>query len=152
MATNSANTNDYLLVRKDEMKNFMERCMLAVGTKPAHAESLADCLISGDYRGHFSHGLNRLDMYVRDIKSGTTNSADEPIIKKESPATALVDGNNLLGPVVGNFCMSLAIKKAKEIGIGLVVANRSNHYGIAGYYSMQALKENLIGMSNKKFS
>lgn len=50
-------------------------------------------------------------MYVRDVKSGTTNSTDEPLIVKESLATALVDGNNLLGPVVGNFCMSLAIKK-----------------------------------------
>ena len=43
--------------------------------------------------------------------------------------------------------MSLAIDKAKEIGIGLVVAKRSTHYGIAGFYSLQALKENMLGMS-----
>ena len=48
------------------------------------------------------------------------------------------------GPAVGKFCMSLAIKKAKEVGIGIVVAKRSNHYGIAGYYSMQDMRENLI--------
>ncbi len=35
-------------------------------------------------------------MYVRDIKAGTTNSVEEPKVVKESPATALVDGNNLL--------------------------------------------------------
>lgn len=35
-------------------------------------------------------------MYVRDVKAGTTNSSDEPEILKESPATALVNGNNLL--------------------------------------------------------
>jgi LDH2 family malate/lactate/ureidoglycolate dehydrogenase len=86
-------------------------------------------------------------MYVRDVKAGTTNSTDEPRIVKDSVATALVDGNNTLGPVVGNFCMHLAIKKAKEAGIGMVVANRSNHYGIAAYYSMQALNEKLIGLS-----
>ena len=33
-----------------------------------------------------------------------------------------MDGNNLLGPVVGNFCIDLAIRKAKEAGIGWVVA------------------------------
>lgn len=75
---------------------------------------------------------------------GNTNSNLEPLVVKESPATAYVDGNNLLGPVVGTFCMQLAIKKAKEVGIGMVVANRSNHYGIAGYYSLQALDEKLI--------
>ena len=147
MSTTTAKQDDYFLVRKDDMENFMQRCMLAAGAKQSHAESLASCLIAGDYRGHFSHGLNRLDMYVRDVKAGTTSSTEEPVVIKDSGATALVDGNNLLGPVVGNFCMSLAMKKAKELGIGMVVANRSNHYGIAGYYSMQALKENLIGIS-----
>jgi len=87
--------------------------------------------------------LNK-DMYVRDVQAGSVNKDDEPFILKESGATAYVDGNNLLGPVVGNFCMALAIKKAKEIGIGMVVAKRSNHYGIAGYYSMQASEQDLI--------
>lgn len=45
-----------------------------------------------------------------------------PKILKEHAASAWVDGNNLLGPVVGNFCMDLAIKKAKETGVGWVVA------------------------------
>uniref|UniRef100_A0A8C6SIR4 Malate dehydrogenase n=1 Tax=Neogobius melanostomus TaxID=47308 RepID=A0A8C6SIR4_9GOBI len=124
------------LIHKSEVQSFVEHCMTAVGTKPHHAQSLAKVLVEGDHRGHYSHGLNRMDMYVKDIKSGIC-----------SAATALVDGQNLLGPVVGNFCMNLALKKAKEVGIGWVVARGSNHYGIAGYYSMQALKENMIGMS-----
>jgi len=48
------------LVAKSEVTAFMERCMVAVGTKPAHAKALADNLTMADYRGHFSHGLNRL--------------------------------------------------------------------------------------------
>ncbi|XP_034031894.1 uncharacterized oxidoreductase YjmC-like isoform X2 [Thalassophryne amazonica] len=121
--------------------------MTAVGTKPNHAKSLAEVLVAGDHRGHYSHGLNRMDMYVKDIESGICAKDGEPVVLKESVATALVDGMNLLGPVVGNFCMNLAMKKAKEVGIGWVVARGSNHYGIAGYYSMRALKENMIGMS-----
>lgn len=63
------------------------------------------------------------DMYVKDIQSGICAKDGEPVVEKESAATALVDGKNLLGPVVGNFCMNLAIKKAKEVGIGWVVAH-----------------------------
>lgn len=37
-------------------------------------------------------------------------------------ATGLVDGKNLLGPVVGSFCMDLALRKARDVGIGWVVA------------------------------
>lgn len=36
-------------------------------------------------------------MYIRDVKAGTTHSQGEPIILKNLGATALVDGNNLLG-------------------------------------------------------
>lgn len=62
------------------------------------------------------------DMYVKDIQTGICEKYGEPVMEKESAATALVDGKNLLGPVVGNFCMNLALKKAKEVGIGWVVA------------------------------
>lgn len=66
-------------------------------------------------------------MYLKDIQTGVCAVEGEPTVEKESPATALVDGNNLLGPVVGNFCMNLAIRKAKEVGIGWVVAHGGSH-------------------------
>lgn len=140
-------SNGHYLVTKSEMEEFMFNCMVKSGAKIEHARSLSSCLILADYRGHFSHGLNRLDMYVRDVQAGSINSKEEPVIIKDTVAVAYVDGNNLLGPVVGNFSMNLAINKAKEVGIGMVVAKRSNHYGIAGYYSMQAQQQNLIGIS-----
>ena len=64
-----------------------------------------------------------LDMYVKDIESGICSKEGEPVVEKETAATALVDGRNLLGPVVGNYCMDLALKKAKDAGIGWVVAH-----------------------------
>lgn len=68
------------------------------------------------------------DMYVKDIKTGICAKDGEPEVEKESAATAFVNGKNLLGPVVGNFCMNLAIKKAKDIGIGWVVAHGKSHF------------------------
>lgn len=62
-------------------------------------------------------------------------------------ATALVDGENALGQVVGKFCMELAIEKAKCFGIGMVTARGSNHYGICGYYTLMAAERGLVGFS-----
>ncbi|XP_070534633.1 uncharacterized oxidoreductase YjmC-like isoform X2 [Ptychodera flava] len=137
----------YKLVELTEAREFIERCIESVGTKPKHATALAEVLVMADYRGHYSHGMNRLEMYVDDIKRGTSVSDKEPTVVKETVATGYVDGGNLLGPVVGKFCMELAIKKAKEAGIGWVVANGSNHYSIAGWYSMMAVEQGLLGMS-----
>jgi hypothetical protein len=48
------------VVRNAEVRRFARDCMTSVGTKPDHAESLAEVLVQADYRGHYSHGLNRL--------------------------------------------------------------------------------------------
>lgn len=50
----------YKIISREEMHSFIKRSMVAVGTNASHAETLADVLLMGDYRGHFSHGLNRL--------------------------------------------------------------------------------------------
>lgn len=108
---------------------------------------MADVLIEADYRGHYSHGINRLNLYVRDLQSGAVNGKIKPAILKETVAIALVDGRNGLGAVVGNYAMNLAIRKAKAIGIGAVSVKRSNHFGIAGWYTTMAQRQGLIGMS-----
>ena len=51
------------------------------------------------------------EMYMGDIECGSCDGKAKPVVVKESPATAWVDGKNGLGPVVGNFCMEIAIKK-----------------------------------------
>lgn len=130
-----------------ELHSFVVRCMTAVGTPLHHAMAMGDLLTAADHRGHYSHGLNRLDMYVRDIQSGMTVHSAEPALVKETVATALVEGNNVLGPVVGRHCIDLAIEKAKEAGIGFVTARGSNHFGIAGWYSMRAMEQGLLGMA-----
>ncbi|EFO13336.1 hypothetical protein LOAG_15193, partial [Loa loa] len=73
--------------------------MVKVGTSKNHAEQLADVLVAADVRGHYSHGLNRLNMYVRDVQTGICMKDGMPKILKEHAASAWIDGNNLLGPV-----------------------------------------------------
>ena len=56
----------------------------------------------------------------------------------ETPGAALVDGRDGLGGVVAEFCMELAISKARRVGVAWVTARNSNHFGIAGHYSLMA--------------
>ncbi|XP_053661872.1 uncharacterized oxidoreductase YjmC [Anopheles marshallii] len=135
------------LVAVEEARRFMVDCLVKSKTPLAHAKQQADLLLEADYRGHFSHGMNRLEMYINDLHKNACSGEAVPTILNETPATAWVDGNNGLGAVVGNFCMDLAIRKAKEVGVGWVCAKRSNHYGIAGWYTLRAMDSGCIGMS-----
>ncbi|CAL8099689.1 unnamed protein product [Calicophoron daubneyi] len=135
------------IVARHEVAKFCLRCMEKVGVPREHARHLGDVLTAGDYRGHYSHGLNRLEMYVMDVEKKVCDVHKKPVVVKETCSTALINGNNLLGPTVGIFSMQTAIKKAKETGVSWIATYGSNHFGIAGYYSMLAAKEGLIGLA-----
>lgn len=65
-----------------EAKRFIVDCFVALKTPKRHAELMADLLVAADYRGHFSHGMNRLEMYLNDIKADAMDSAAEPTLLK----------------------------------------------------------------------
>ncbi len=54
------------------------------------------------------------------MKGKVADPKATPTVLKEFGATAWVDGNNGLGVVIGEFCMQLAMQKAKEHGVGWV--------------------------------
>jgi LDH2 family malate/lactate/ureidoglycolate dehydrogenase len=43
--------------------------------------------------------------------------------------------------------MALAIRKARDHGMGSAAVRNATHYGIAGYYALMAAKEGMIGFS-----
>lgn len=70
----------------------MTDCFLKSKCSPENAKAMADLLAEADYRGHFSHGMNRLEMYINDLHKNSTDGMVIPEVLKESPATAWVDG------------------------------------------------------------
>ena len=129
------------------MHDFIVNCAVKVGCDPGHAASIARMLIYADEHGHFSHGTNRLHVYLRDLATKTCSPKGQPRILKQKGGTALVDGDNALGSVVGEFSMELAISLAKEHGVGWVTVNNSNHFGAAGRYGHMAADAGFIGFA-----
>ena len=58
-----------------------------------------------------------------------------------------VDGDNGLGLVVGPKANAVAMDKAAAVGSRWVSVCNTNHFGIAGYYPLQALGRGLIGFA-----
>jgi len=135
--------------RVDSKKLFelTKKLFIANGVPEPDAHISAEVLISADLRGIDSHGVSRLPYYIGKLKNKTVNPHPNIKIVRELPATALVDGDNGFGPVVAKKAMEIAIEKAKKVGAGLVSVQRSNHFGIAGYYTMMALKEGMFGIA-----
>ncbi len=134
-------------INEKSLRSFCEQVFIKLGVPKKDAQITTDVLVLADLRGIESHGVARLPRYATGLKKGHIKPVDMSRVVKETKATALIDGGQSLGQVVGYRAMELAIKKARETAIGAVTARNSNHYGIAGYYSLMALEHNLIGIS-----
>ncbi len=140
---------DYSRFDATEIKKWTSDVFEKLGVPPQDAQMTTGALIHADLMGIDSHGLNRVTVqsYAGGLKNGSINAKAVPEIVHEATSTAVVDGQNGLGPVASTVAMDLAIAKAKVTGAGFVSIRGSNHYGAAGHYSMMALPHDMIGFS-----
>ncbi len=136
------------IVDWNTITNFVIDAFVGYGIPREDAEICADVLLESDKRGIESHGCNRFKpIYLDRIKAGIQNPITNFEIIKETETTAVVDGHDGMGQVIGYKAMSMAIEKAKKYGMGMVVVRNSCHYGIAGYYTSMATKAGCIGLT-----
>lgn len=140
--------NNVYWIDFDLMERFMVDVFIGVGVPEEDAKICADVLITSDKRGIDSHGIGRLKpIYYDRIKQGIQNPVTNFEIIREGLTTAVVDGHDGMGHVVGKKAMQLAIDKAKAHGMGMVTVRNSTHYGIAGYYALMAVEAGMIGIT-----
>ncbi len=132
----------------DTMEQFMVDVFMRIGVPEEDARVCAEVLITSDKRGIDSHGIGRLKpIYYDRIRLGVQNPVTEFEIIKEGPTTAVIDGHDGMGHVISKRAMQMAIDKARLYGMGMVAVRNSTHYGIAGYYTMMAAQEGMIGIT-----
>ena len=128
--------------------DFVTDAFIGYGVPRDDAAICADVLVEADKRGIYSHGVNRFKpIYIDRIKAGIQKPVTKFEILKETPTTAVVDGHDGMGQVIGYRSMQMAIDKAKQYGMGMVAVRNSTHYGIAGYYATMATKNDCIGIT-----
>lgn len=125
---------------------FTKSLFEKMGCPPEHASIVADVLLKAELRGIPSHGMLRIADYYNLWKLGRINISPKICITHETPSTAVVNGDAALGMIAAKRSMEIAIEKAKICGTGWVSTCNSNHFGIAGYYSMMALEHDMIGI------
>ena len=138
---------NFVYIQEEKLNAFCQDAFEGFGFSPEEAGIIKDVLMMSDMYGIQSHGMQRVVRYHKGIEKGLIDINAKPEVVFETPVSAVIEGHDAMGQLVGHFAMELAIKKAKESGIGIVSARNSNHYGIAGYYADLALKEGLIGFS-----
>jgi LDH2 family malate/lactate/ureidoglycolate dehydrogenase len=136
-----------VVVQADDLLSFCRETLVRAGLDDPGAETVARSLVEADLRGISTHGVVRLWLYERRVRAGLIRPNPTMEFERTGPATATLRGAHGAGQVVGVRGMSEAIALARVAGVGCVAATESNHFGIAAYFSMHALRHDMIGVA-----
>ncbi|MDD3382574.1 MAG: Ldh family oxidoreductase [Bacilli bacterium] len=136
---------DYKYFQYDVLKEFCTKAFNKVGFTKKESGIIVDVLLQSDLFGIESHGVQRLVRYHKGIEKGLIKIDAKPEIVFQTPISAVIEAHDAMGQLVSHQAMTLAIKKAKKSGVGIVSVRNSNHFGIAGYYAKMASDQGLIG-------
>ncbi|HIE29369.1 TPA: Ldh family oxidoreductase [Candidatus Poribacteria bacterium] len=130
--------------------DYLKRAGIAIfkgaGAPDDEAEIVMRLLVKANLVGHDSHGVIRIPQYIHLIQHGDLHPGIAIEIVKETPSTAVINGNWGFGQVIASKAMEIAIQKAKTHSVSTVGAHHSNHVGRMADYAIMAAEENMIGM------
>jgi LDH2 family malate/lactate/ureidoglycolate dehydrogenase len=129
------------------LRNYCQELLKGVGVPAAHAFTVADSLVASNLRGVDSHGVELLPGYIVQLRNGGVSGASAGTVVSETGGCLLYDGQNGLGQVVAEACCHHAVRLARQLGIAIVVARNSHHFGAAAYWSQKIAAGGCIGIS-----
>jgi len=130
-----------------QLKNIGIEIFKALGATEEEAKIVSEFLVKANLAGHDSHGVIRIIQYADQIKKGKIIPGTSIEVVRETPSSALLNGNWGFGQVIGFKAMKMAIEKAKNNTASVVCVYNCNHIGRLADYTMMAAENRMIGMA-----
>ncbi len=130
-----------------DLLKFAIECFTKAGVPRDDARLIADHLVSASLRGVDSHGVLRIPDYIDGIEKGYVKVNPRPRILKETPISALMDGDRGFGIPIAMKAVELAITKAHSSGMAIIGVKNLGHVGMLAYYTKKLVEENLLGFA-----
>lgn len=133
-------------IKREDLFNCSYDLLLACGETPDNAKLVADNLCTADARGVTTHGTYLLTPIFKRIEVNLLQLPTLPTIIVDNAAITVLDGGNGLGPVAGKFASEIALERAKNFGISMVLIRNTNNLGSLAYYTEWIAKQGMIAL------
>lgn len=135
------------IIAEAELTALAARAFENAGLSAADAAVTARHLILMDLMGVSTHGVHRIEQYVKRIQAGVVDAKAQVAVDDRAPSLAVVDGGNGQGHVAAQRAFDVALEEAKTTGISFVAVSRSGHFGGTASYGYLAAQAGMILMT-----
>ena len=135
------------LFQAEPLSQFCADLLVSLGTPRDYARTVSDSLVAANVRGVDSHGIQMLSVYIQQVRAGGVNVAAAGRVTKEDGVCLHYFGDNGFGQVVADRCTDHSIRIAQALGVSVVVANHSNHFGAGAWWGEKMARAGFIGIA-----
>ncbi len=128
------------------VRTLCARLLELHGMAVTDARLLADSLVESNLRGIDSHGVARLQHYLRRIRHGSIEARPTMAFEKLGPAAGRLDGGHGMGQLVMARAADESVRLAQDSGAGWVSICNSSHCGALSYFGLQIAAAGMIGL------
>src|SRR5690606_6188047 len=135
-----------MYVQADELRAAVEEVFSALGASGDAAHLIAEHLVEANLRGHDSHGVGVVPMYLESLGVGGMSLAPELKRISDMGGMIILDAQRGIGQVTGHRAMEIGIERAKANGSAIIGLRNSHHIGRIGHWAEQCARAGLVSV------
>lgn len=120
--------------------------LTAAGVDAERAALVARVLVDADVRGHFSHGVGLLPMYLDRLREGGIDPTAEPEWSQEDGSVVRLDARGGFGQVAADLAAGRCAERAARTGLAAVAVRGNNHVGMLAAYRDHFVRHGVVGL------
>lgn len=135
-----------MIISTDRLVECTVELLEAAGESPDNARLVADNLCKADARGVTTHGTYLLTPIFERVAEHQLSLPTQLKLAVDTAAIAVVEGGDGLGPVAGKFAAEVALERARQFGVSVVLIRDTNNLGSLAYYTEHIARQGMIAL------
>jgi LDH2 family malate/lactate/ureidoglycolate dehydrogenase len=129
---------------KQPLQNLVAQLAIGVGVPEEDAALFAEALVDADLHGVPTHGVSRLNIYLKRIEAGLIDPKAALEIDRRAGSVLALNAGNGLGQVQARKSLDLLMPLAKQNGVATATIRNSQHFGALSWYANYAASQGLV--------
>ena len=135
-----------MLINHLKLTELVKQICIKAGTLEQDAQQVASLLVEANLKGHDSHGVQMLPIYIYHVGQGSVKPQQHAIKVSENGSNLIVDGAAGFGQIVGPEAIEMGLENAAKNGVCVVALKNSYHLGRIGGMGEQCAAKGFISM------
>ncbi len=133
-----------------ELQSLVSQLTCAMGVPTGDAALFAEVLVDADLHGVSTHGVSRLNIYLKRIEAGLIDPNAVLAVDRQVGSILTFDAGNGLGQVQARKALDMMTPLAQQNGVAAATIRNSQHFGALSWYCNYAAdhKQVLLAMTN----